>query len=942
MPEPAQASSSTREGVEAVVAALFKEVHHALPPPALELHSRLDADLGFDSLARAELLERLKRELKIEIPEEALESLDTIGDLVRFSNAAPKNRETDADEVHIAARELARPAVRVPSGEPTAATTLIDVLKWRVAKEPQAPHVIVLRDGNREALTYAALVSGARSVASGLKLLGLSPGATVALMLPTSVDYLRTFFGVLLAGGVPVPLYPPAHRTQLEEHVHRHAKILADAGAEVLITFREVRPVVHLFKSRVPSLRHIVSVADLDLGGQSEPGPGTVSSDSIAFLQYTSGSTGAPKGVVLTHANLLANIRAIGTSIRATEQDVFVSWLPLYHDMGLIGAWLGSLYHGCLLVLMSPTAFLARPARWLRAVHDFRATFTASPNFGYELVARRPTEEELQGLDLSSLRLSFNGAERVHPETLERFHARFARYGFRPQMMTPVYGLAEVGVGLAFPPLGRGPLVDRIDREQLTSCGVAQPVSASAPNALSFVSCGAALPGYRLRIIDEHGAPAGERVEGDLQFAGPSATSGYYRNVEATRSLLSGDWRNSGDRAYFAAGELFITGRSKDIVIRRGRHIYPEEIETAVGELAGIREGCVAAFGTGDPESGSEKLVVVAETRETDPLRRRELETVITTRVTAAVGEPADEIVLAAPHAVLKTSSGKLRRAATRQAYLEGSLGHAVRNPRLQMLRLLLENRQLAARRRINSVLRIAFGAYAGTLLLVIGTLALAFTLLVRSSVGIWRLNHRAARVFLRLVCMPVRVTGREHVNLRAPHILVVNHASYSDILFVTALVAVPHRFVAKAELERTPLLRRYLRTLRALFIERSAPQQSVAEVGRLREALRAGDALVMFPEGTFTREIGLRGFHLGAFQAAVAERVAIIPLALARTRSVLRDGQWLPRHVSVEATYGEPLLARADEEPFAAAIRLRDAARAFILQHCGEPDLTS
>jgi 1-acyl-sn-glycerol-3-phosphate acyltransferase len=940
---PAPARDGIQGVVKDAVSTLFRELHHAAPPISLEPRSRLDADLGFDSLARVELLERLERTLKIELPEEALASIETIADLLNVVTAAPKALEASA-----AASATFAPIKRSPEpwqgGQPTSAATLTQVLAWRVARAPDALHAIVLHDGAPEALSYSTLLSRAETIAAGLKQLGLSRDATVALMLPTSVDYLEAFFGVLLAGAIPVPLYPPAHRTQLEEHVHRHAEILSNADAEVVITFREVRLVAHLLKSRAPRLRHILSVAELAPRGtgarRAEGSLSAASGDSTALLQYTSGSTGSPKGVVLTHAHLLANIRAMGAAISATDKDVFVSWLPLYHDMGLIGAWLGSLYYGCLLVLMPPTAFLARPARWLRAVHDYRGTLSASPNFGYELAARRVTDEELKGLDLSCLRVLFNGAEPVHPETLDRFRQRFAQHGFRPEAMTPVYGLAEVGVGLTFPPADRGPVVDRVGREELARRGLARPEPPRAPDAVSFVSCGAPLPGYRLRIVDEQGTAVAERVEGNLQFAGPSATKGYYRNEEATAHLLSGEWRNSGDRAYVATGELYITGRAKDIIIRRGRHLYPEEIESAVGELAGVRKGGVAAFGTTDQETGTERLILVAETAEADPARRRELNARITECVTAAASEPADEIILAAPHSVLKTSSGKLRRAATRQAYLEGSLGRAVRNPALQMLRLLLESANLAVRRWADRLVRVAFGGYAWCLVLVIGGCAIALTMLLRDAPRIWRLNHRAARLLLHMLHMPPVVEGRERIDLRTAHVIVANHSSYADGVFVSALLREPHRFVAKAELDRAPLFGGYLRKLQTLFVERFVPGQSIADVGRVREALRRGDSVIVLPEGTFTREVGLRPFHLGAFQAAVAAPVPVVPLALKGTRSVLRDGERLPRRMRVEAVFGEPLAARPDEEPFAAAVRLRDEARAFIAQHCGEPDL--
>jgi acyl carrier protein len=627
-------SASPREAVplivEDAVRTLFEELHRAAPPGVLDPQSRLDADLGFDSLARVELLERLERALNVELPPNALESIDTVSDLTAMMRRAPPATGEAAAGPSALAVAAAATEPASPAGEPVEAASLIEVMMWRAQQQPHTTHAVVLGEAEPVTLTYAELLEGAQAVAAGLEARGLSAGAVVALMLPTSVDYLHAFFGVLLAGGIPVPLYPPSHRAQLQEHVERHAGILANAGAEVLITFPAAQPVARRLRSEVRGLRQILCTADFAQQGQAGASPYLPAEDSIALLQYTSGSTGSPKGVVLTHTHLLANIRAMGRAIGAGSSDVFVSWLPLYHDMGLIGAWLGSLYFGCRLILMPPTAFLGRPVRWLQAIHEHRGTLSAAPNFGYELAARHVTDDELKSLDLSSLRVTFNGAEPVFPETIERFRQRFAPCGLLPQAMTPVYGLAEVGVGLTFPVIGRVPVVDHIDRALLARTGEARKVPVTTANMASFVCCGRPLPGYRLRVVDEQGSEVSERMEGNLQFTGPSATSGYYRNTAATASLLCGEWRNTGDRGYLAGGELYVTGRAKDIIIRRGQHIYPEGIERAVGEIEGIRRGCVAALGTQEGESGTERLIILAETRETDRVRRRELERLIT------------------------------------------------------------------------------------------------------------------------------------------------------------------------------------------------------------------------------------------------------------------------------------------------------------------------
>ena len=366
------------------------------------------------------------------------------------------------------------------------------------------------------------------------------------------------------------------------------------------------------------------------------------SSEDIAFLQYTSGSTGDPKGVILTHANLLANIQAIIGGINIQSDDVAVSWLPLYHDMGLIGAWFVPIVTGIPLVVMSPLAFLSRPDRWLWAIHNHRGTISPAPNFAYELCVRKVADKDIEGLDLSSWRAATNGAEPVAAATLERFVARFTRYGFHREALMPVYGLAEACLGVSAPPLGSGFKVDRIERAALESNGRAIPAKPDDKAPLEFVGAGKPMPGVEVRIVDKekNERALGERAEGQLQFRGASATSGYYRNPAATRELIhEGGWLDSGDLAYWADGEIYITGRAKDVIIKAGRNIYPHEVEEIAGRVSGVRTGCVVAFGAPDERTGTEKLIVAAEVRDMSAAKRISGE--IAQSVSEAMGVPA-------------------------------------------------------------------------------------------------------------------------------------------------------------------------------------------------------------------------------------------------------------------------------------------------------------
>jgi 1-acyl-sn-glycerol-3-phosphate acyltransferase len=429
-------------------------------------------------------------------------------------------------------------------------------------------------------------------------------------------------------------------------------------------------------------------------------------------------------------------------------------------------------------------------------------------------------------------------------------------------------------------------------------------------------------------------------MEGTVEFRGPSATPGYYRNPGATGRLLHGEWLDTGDRGYMAGGELYITGRVKDIIIRRGQHIYPDELERAVGELEGVRKGCVVAFGTKAPATASEKLIVLAETRYTDPTARARLTARINERVIDNLGEPPEEILLAAPHTVLKTSSGKLRRAATRAAYEDGSLGRARASPGLQMLHLAIHGALPELQRIARAGVRIAYGVYAWVAVTVFLVATGLPGLLLTDRRQIWRLNHRAACWLIRALHIPFSVTWQAEVDLSIPHIIVTNHCSYVDSIFIAAVLPELHLFIAKTELQRVPVLGAWLRNIGSVFIERFEPTQSVAEVARLQQELARGNSIVIFPEGTFTRATGLRPFHLGAFQVAAAAEAPIIPLTLRGTRSVLRDGHWFLRRMPVGAVVGPALTVAPSDDRFAAAVRLRDVAREQILDNCGEPEL--
>ncbi len=703
-----------------------------------------------------------------------------------------------------------------------------------------------------------------------------------------------------------------------------------------MIIPEEGKALATLLGGQIETLRGVTTVQDLRTHSDavlSLP----CRADALAMLQYTSGSTGDPKGVMLTHGNLLANIQAMGDAIDATSNDVFVSWLPLYHDLGLIGAWFGSLYYAVPVIIMSPLRFIVRPESWLWAIHRNSATLSAAPNFAFELCVNKIEDSSIEGLDLSSLRMVANGAEPVSAETIRRFTERFEPYGFRPEAMTPVYGLAENAVGLAFSAVDEVPVIDKVSREALPQFEMAVPARADEAHPMSFVSSGVPLPGNQVRIVDALGREVAERQQGRLEFKGPSSTSGYYRNPQKTETLFHDGWLDSSDLAYIAEGNIFITGRVKDIIIKGGRNIYPEEIEEAVGDLADIRKGCVAAFASADPTTGSERLIVVAETRSTDPSFQAKLEQNVAQTVTDVLGMPADEVIISPPHTVPKTSSGKIRRSTIHELYDTGKLGQPVRALWLQVLRLSLLSGVTQARRIMRSVANVLYAGWWWSVLVLSATIAWVGVVLLPGLSRRWSVVRWAARLSLKLMRIPLSVSGEERLALDTG-VFIANHSSYFDAVVLAAVLPGEPTFIAKQELAGQYIAGPFLRRLGARFADRAVAEAGVKEVETYKDLVRQGSRLVVFPEATFFRPPGLLQFRLGAFVIACATQTLVVPIAITGARSILRGEQWFPRRGSVKVEVLAPVVPTGQD--FAAAVELRNRVRSEILAHCGEPDM--
>jgi 1-acyl-sn-glycerol-3-phosphate acyltransferase len=564
---------------------------------------------------------------------------------------------------------------------------------------------------------------------------------------------------------------------------------------------------------------------------------------------------------------------------------------------------------------------------------------SAAPNFAYELCLHRIEERDLEGLDLSSWRLAFNGAEPVSPQTLRNFSSRFGPYGFRQEALAPVYGLAESAVGLTFPPLGRGPLIDRVRRDPFQDRGVAVPAGETDTAVLEFVACGQPLAGHEVRIVGPGGRELPECQQGRLQFKGASVTSGYYRNAQETKKLFVGKWLDSGDLAYLHRGDIYLTSRLKEIIIRAGRNILPYAVEEAVGDITGIRKGCVAVIGSRDEGTATERLVVLAESRETEPRQREKLHRQVLAVATEHLGTPPDRVLLLPPRTVLKTSSGKIRRSAMRRLYEQDRI---VRPHRVwwQFTRIavgglypLLKN---AARRLVETL----YAGYAWTLLMVLALpLWCSVAMLPRLSWR-WAVVRMAARLLVLISGNTLKVHGIENLLGGGRRVIVVNHASYLDAFLLTAALPLQPVYVAKIELLQRFITRVFLRRLGVMFVARYKVQNGVAGARQLARSAHKINNLLFFPEGTFTRRPGLRPFRIGAFKIAVDAGIPILPISLRGSRSLLHPGSWFPRRGLATVTIGKPIPPAGKD--WQAIVALRDAARDAILLHCGEPDLAA
>jgi acyl-CoA synthetase (AMP-forming)/AMP-acid ligase II len=532
------------------------------------------------------------------------------------------------------------------------------------AAQTETSLFFVNRKEEDQEVPMARVREQASSIAADLLARGVCKGDRVALVLPTCAEFVECFFGVLCAGAIPVPLYPPVRLGKLDEYHRRTAAMLQAVDAALVVSDERIRRFLGVAVQNATPRLGCVTASGL---GGADAVEINMAAEDVALIQFSSGTTRDPKPVALTHENLLFNLAAVASYFaeEGTPNPVGVTWLPLYHDMGLIGNLLSAFYVPGPLVLLPPELFLAVPAAWLRAISRHRGTVSAAPNFAFGLCLKRIRDEELDAVDLSSWSLCLNGAEAVSAAVQRGFSERFGRWGFDASSLTPCYGMAETSLAVTFKPAGTLFKTLGVEADNLASAGVVEPGSKE------LVSVGRPLAGVEVEIRDDHSRPLPPDRVGRIFVRGPSVMAGYFGRADLTDQVLDHGWLDTGDLGFVHEGELFVYGRHKETVIIRGANHVPQDFEAALEGLSGVRTGCAVAVGFVPAGEDDEALAMLVETTPDAPPG---LAGDVASRVWERTSILAAHVELLAPGTLPRTSSGKMRRREARAQWLAGTL----------------------------------------------------------------------------------------------------------------------------------------------------------------------------------------------------------------------------------------------------------------------------
>ena len=578
-------------------------------------------------------------------------------------------------------------------------TTLNEALFATGSRHDKGLRLLDRREG-RTWMPWSEVLARALETCGRLQALGVQPGDRVALVYPTVPAFFDAFFGILLAGATPTPLYPPVRLGRLDEYHRKTARMLQLADARLVLTDSTVRRVLGQTIELARPPLGCLFLEELPAGA---PSPVTVTPDALGLVQFSSGTTVDPKPVALSHGAILAQGRLIERSIAETFPEVDglehggCSWLPLYHDMGLIGCVIPALLHPGDLTLIRPEVFVTKPAVWLRALSTYGATVATAPNFAYALCVDRIKDSELEGVDLSNWHVAMNGAEPVAPATLRAFLDRFAKWGLRPEALTPVYGLSEASLAVTFTRFDRPFTTTRFNRELLADAQRA----VTDPDGVELVSVGTPLPHFSVEVRDDASTPVDDGWIGTVWAQGPSLMTAYLGNPEATARALVDGWLNTGDLGFVHGGELYLTGRAKDVLILRGRNHAPHEVEQAVDQVPGVRTGCAAAASHRPEDASTEALVLFVEvTRDITEAQLDALPDACRRVVLETAQLRVDELVTLPPGTLPRTSSGKIRRGEALKRHLADALHPPEDVGAIKLLGTMLRSRRALARSR--------------------------------------------------------------------------------------------------------------------------------------------------------------------------------------------------------------------------------------------------
>lgn len=556
--------------------------------------------------------------------------------------------------------------------------TLLDAVTL-TAGDSNAPAIIYLEtDRPPQTITRAEFRAHIQTYAAALTKLGVAGRDLVIIAHTQNLESIYAFWGALLAGAIPSMFPTLTEKLDPAIYMSSMAQLVAHSNARAIFTTDEFAPTLAQQVGCPVYGSSALSAAAKQVDEPIQPRPALPDPQEIAFLQHSSGTTGLQKGVALSHSAALNQIASYSDALRLSEQDVIVSWLPLYHDMGLIAGFLLPLVQGIPLVLMSPFDWVAHPALLLRALDEYNGTLCWLPNFAYNHCARRIRQRDSEGIDLSRVRAFINCSEPVHHSSHQLFCQRFAANGVRMEQLAVSYAMAENTFAVTQTPIGQAAPLDVVDRAALEGRRFAAPADPSLPTAAIQVSCGAPIDGVEVKVLGENGEILPERAVGELAVRSPFMLTGYYRRDDLNATLFHEGWYRTGDMGYLANGEVFICGRKKDLIINGGKNVYPQDIEAIVNTVAGVHPGRAVAFGVYDEKEGTELIGVVAEVDHADPEERKRIAAEIRHKIAAQTTVTVSYVHLVDDKWLIKTSSGKIARAANRDKWLAEHQGEPV------------------------------------------------------------------------------------------------------------------------------------------------------------------------------------------------------------------------------------------------------------------------